>query len=88
VLNVALDELAHALMLAWRLPALVVQITDEHAKQVTSSMRNVQLAIRVARHSANGWHNAALPDDYSDIGTLLNLLPGHVQHLLQDIDAD
>jgi HD-like signal output (HDOD) protein len=31
VLNVALDELAHALMLAWRLPALVVQITDERA---------------------------------------------------------
>jgi HD-like signal output (HDOD) protein len=88
VLNVALDELAHALMLAWRLPALVVQIIDEHAKQVTSSMRNVQLAIRVARHSANGWHNAALPDDYSDIGALLNLLPGNVQHLLQDIDSD
>jgi HD-like signal output (HDOD) protein len=88
VLNVALDELAHALMLAWRLPALVVQITDEHAKQVTSSMRNVQLAIRVARHSANGWHNAALPDDYSEIGALLNLLPGSVQHLLLDIDSD
>jgi HD-like signal output (HDOD) protein len=88
VLNVALDELAHALMLAWRLPALVVQITDEHAKQVTSSMRNVQLAIRVARHSANGWHNAALPDDYSDIGALLNLLPGSVQHLLLDIDSE
>jgi HD-like signal output (HDOD) protein len=88
VLNVALDELAHALMLAWRLPALVVQITDEHAKQVTSSMRNVQLAIRVARHSANGWHNAALPDDYGDIGVLLSLLPGHVQHLLLDIDTD
>ncbi len=88
VLNVALDELAHALMLAWRLPALVVQITDEHARVVTSSMRNVQLAIRVARHSANGWHNAALPDDYSDIGALLNLLPGNVQHLLQDIDSD
>jgi HD-like signal output (HDOD) protein len=88
VLNVALDELAHALMLAWRLPTLVVQITDEHAKQVTSSMRNVQLAIRVARHSAGGWHNAALPDDYSDIGALLNLLPGSVQHLLQDIDSD
>jgi HD-like signal output (HDOD) protein len=88
VLNVALDELAHALMLAWRLPSLVVQITDEHARQVTSSMRSVQLAVRVARHSAGGWHNAALPDDYRDIGTLLNLLPGTAQQLLLDIDSD
>jgi hypothetical protein len=33
----------------------------------------VQLAMRLARHSARGWDNPALPDDYADIASLLNL---------------
>jgi hypothetical protein len=27
----------------------------------------------MARHSANGWDNPALPDDFAALGTLLNL---------------
>jgi HD-like signal output (HDOD) protein len=87
LLNVSLDELGNALLVAWRMPSLVIKITDETAKTTTSSMRNVQLAVRVARHSAAGWHNAALPDDYRDIGALLNLASAHVQKLLLGIDA-
>ena len=88
LLNIELDALEHALMLKWRLPALLVQITDEHAQHLTHQMRNVQLAIRVARHSALDWDNAALPDDVHDVAQLLNLSENAALRLLQEIDAD
>jgi len=88
LLHIELDELEHALMLKWRLPALLVQITDEHAAKTTPQMRNVQLAIRVARHSADGWDNAALPDDVADVGRLLNIAPDTAARLLREIDAE
>jgi HD-like signal output (HDOD) protein len=88
LLGVELAEVQHALMKSWRLPALLVQITDDHARAVTSQVRNVQLAIRVARHSAGGWDNAALPDDVREIGQLLQLAPVAAERLLQEIDAD
>ena len=88
LLNIELDELEHALMLKWRLPALLVQITDEHATHLTHQMRNVQLAIRVARHSASGWDNAALPDDAHDVAQLLNLSDAAALRLLREIDGD
>jgi HD-like signal output (HDOD) protein len=88
LLNVELDDLEHALMTAWRLPGLLVQITDEHARHVTPQMRNVQLAIRVARHSAHGWDNAALPDDVLALASLLNLSPDSAERLLHEIDSE
>jgi hypothetical protein len=36
-------------------------------------VRNVKLAVDLARHSANGWDDAALPDDYTAIAELLHL---------------
>lgn len=86
VLGVELAELEHALMKSWNLPRLLVDITDDHAPHPTPQMRNVLLAIRVARHSARGWNDPALPDDLHDIGQLLQLSPAAVQRLLLDID--
>jgi hypothetical protein len=88
LLNIELNELEHALMLAWRLPTLLVQITDEHAAHISLQMRNVQLAIRVARHSRQGWDNAALPDDINDIAALLSMSPEAAQRLLLEIDGE
>ena len=88
LLHIELDELEHALMLKWRLPALLVQITDEHAMLLTPQMRNVQLAIRIARHSAEGWDNAALPDDFHALGELLNIAPDAAERLVREIDGD
>ena len=88
VLHVELAELQHELMKRWRLPALLVQISDDLARQETVQMRNVRLAIRVARHSARGWDDPALPDDIADIGALLQLTPPHVLKLLHEIDSD
>jgi hypothetical protein len=75
-------------MLAWRLPALLVQITDEHAAAPTLQVRNVQLAIRLARHSALGWDNPALPDDIAEISQLLSIAPDTVQRLVLEIDTE
>jgi HD-like signal output (HDOD) protein len=88
LLNVRLADVQHALMLSWRLPSLLVQITDDHAEQPTLQARNVQLAIRVARHSALGWDNPALPDDVRDIADLLRLGTEPTTRLLAEIDAD
>lgn len=86
VLHIELPDLQHALMRAWHLPELLVQISDERHVD-TAQVRNVLLAVRVARHSAAGWDNPALADDVRDIGALLNLGAEPTLHLLQAIDA-
>jgi HD-like signal output (HDOD) protein len=88
VLNVELVDVQHALMQSWRLPSMLVRITDDHANKVTTQLRNVMLAIRVARHSAEGWDNAALPDDVHDIAHLLQLSHESTGRLLLEIDSD
>ena len=45
------------------------------------------LAVRVARHSALGWDNAALGDDVHDIAELLNLGEAPALKLLREIDG-
>lgn len=88
LLNTDLPELQHALMQAWRLPSMLVHITDDHAQRQNAQQRNVLLAIRVARHSAAGWDNAALPDDEREVGELLQLSPDAAGRLLREIDSD
>ena len=87
VLHVSLPELQQTLMQRWHLPELLVQITRDEQATNSRQMRNVQLAIRVARHSSQGWDNPALPEDMSELGLLLNLSAPHVQQLLIELDA-
>lgn len=86
VLHIELADLQHALMQAWGLPDLLVRITDDHHLE-TAQARNVMLAIRVARHSALGWDNPALPDDVDAVADLLNLGVEPTWRLLKDIDG-
>ena len=86
VLNVTLVDLQQSLMRAWRLPELLVRITDDrHAEHPTA--KNVVLAIRLARHTAQGWDNAALPDDVQDIAQLLNLSKVAAAQMVRDLDT-
>jgi HD-like signal output (HDOD) protein len=86
VLNISLSDLQQSLMHAWRLPDLLVRISDDrHAEH--PSARNVLLAIRLARHTAHGWDNAALPDDVHDIAQLLNLSFSATAQVLHDLDT-
>ena len=71
-LNIELTDLQQALMKAWRLPELLVRISnDRHSDH--PSVRSVTLALRLARHTSQGWDNLAIPDDVLEIATLLNL---------------
>jgi HD-like signal output (HDOD) protein len=84
VLNVDLMDLQQSLMKAWRLPELLIRISDDrHAEH--PSVRSVALAVRLARHTANGWDNAALPDDVKDIAHLLNLSQAATLQFVQEI---
>ena len=86
VLNVTLPDLQQSLMRAWRLPELLVRITDDrHTNHPTA--KNVVLAIRLARHTANGWDNPALPDDVRDIAQLLNLSEAATAPVLRELDT-
>lgn len=77
VLGFALHDLQLALTIKWKLPELLVHlVNDEYRNQ--QRVRNVFLAVNLARHSANGWDDAALPDDYVEIGNLLHLKPEEV----------
>lgn len=72
VLGFALADLQKELALQWGLPELLlILMNDSSAKQ--PRVRNVVLAVNLARHSANGWDDAALPDDYKDVGELLRI---------------
>jgi HD-like signal output (HDOD) protein len=77
ILGFPLAELQLALAGEWGLPQLLVMLMDDQwADQ--QRVRNVVLAVNLARHSANGWDDAALPDDYKDIGELLGVQPEDV----------
>ena len=85
ILQVGLDELGLTLMKLWRLPELLVRISDDkHPDQPI--VRNVVLAVRLARHTMQGWDNAALPDDIEEIAKLLNAAPRVALAFLHKID--
>ncbi len=87
VYGLALPDLQHALMLRWHLPALLVDIADDHRECVSAQARCVRLAIRLARHTAIDWANPALSDDVRDIASLLNMSPDPTLALLRDIEG-
>jgi HD-like signal output (HDOD) protein len=80
-LGLVFQDIQLALCKLWHLPELLqTLIDDDNADR--PRVRNVTLAVRLARHSANGWDDPALPDDYTDIGTLLNITPEAVRQRL------
>jgi len=73
-------------MQTWRLPRLLMDITNDRQAEHPSA-KSVVLAIRLARHTAQGWDNAAVPDDVHDIAQLLNLSDGATLRLLNELDT-
>lgn len=72
IYGVPLHRLKLALVEAWRLPALLIQLLD-HQHTDNPRVQNVKLAIDLARHSAKGWNDPALPDDFKGIRGLLHI---------------
>lgn len=82
VLGFGLIELQKDLVAQWGLPQLLSTLmNDSCANQ--PRVRNVVLAVNLARHSANGWDDAALPDDFKDIGELLRMPAEQVMVMLE-----
>lgn len=70
----SLDDIMIELTTIWGLPPLLRSLLNPDDAE-TINVRNVKFAVDLARHTANGWDDAALPDDYRAIETLLNI--GH-----------
>ena len=72
VYGITLHEIKMALTEIWHLPRLLTQlIDDEHSEH--PRVQNVTLAVDLARHSANGWNDKALPHDLRGIRELLHI---------------
>ncbi|MBP9227171.1 MAG: HDOD domain-containing protein [Azonexus sp.] len=84
IYGVPLYRLKLALTEAWRLPALLAQLLD-HRHAENPRVRNVKLAVDLARHSADGWNNPALPDDFQGIRDLLHVSQ---EALVRRLDVD
>jgi hypothetical protein len=72
VLGFPLVALQSALAHEWGLPKLLLTLMDD-ASADQRRVRNVILAVRFLHHFANGWDDAALPDDFREIGDLLDM---------------
>lgn len=96
VYGIRLHDLQLALVNAWHLPPLLATLitatppegVEAGVDAVTSDnprVKNVSLAVDLARHSANGWDDPALPDDFKAIEELL-----HISHesLLRKLGLD
>lgn len=77
------DDIAVALCSRWGLPELLLTLMQPGEKETHNGL-NVRLAVDLARHVANGWNDAALPDDFKRIEEMLHI--GH-RHLLERLGA-
>jgi HD-like signal output (HDOD) protein len=75
-------DLQRQLTIEFKLPELLQNLLDP-ALSHSPRVRNVTLAVNLARHSAAGWENAALPDDYDEIAALLRMDPFKVKALVK-----
>ena len=84
VYGVPLYELKMALVETWHLPRLLTQLMDnQHAEN--PRVRNVKLAVDLARHAADGWNDPALPDDFKAVRELLRI---NQQSLVRRLGVD
>jgi HD-like signal output (HDOD) protein len=76
-----LQDMQKQLVKKWALPELLLMLIDDSCSS-HQRVRNVAYAVNLARHSANGWDDAALPDDYRDISELLRMKPEQVMMMI------
>ncbi len=71
------QEIMRELIGLWGLPELLLSLLDP-ANAETANVRNVNLAVDLARHTATGWQNPALQDDLPAISELVHLDRGNL----------
>jgi len=87
VLGFKLLDLQMELVEAFQLPPLLSKLMQDNASD-EQRVRNVTLAVNLARHSANGWNDAALPDDYHDVAKLLRMDIDRVKRIVGVPESD
>ena len=75
------QELQRELAIQWGLPQLLLTLMND-ANPNNTRVRNVVLAVNLARHSAKDWDDPALPDDYKEIGELLHMPAEQVMEMV------
>ena len=81
ILGFKIHDLQKELVSAYQLPPLLSKLMEDDAANETR-VKSVILAVNLARHSANGWDDAALPDDYRDIAEFLRVDVERVKFLI------
>ncbi len=86
VLGFHLMDLQKELIRVYGMPPLLSQLMDDE-QTLDKRATNVSLAVNLARHSANGWDDAALPDDYEAIAKFLHVDVERVLFLIKHPNA-
>lgn len=84
VFGAPLTEIMSELVEQWGLPQLLLSLLNPDDDEESNNVKYVNLAVDLSRHRANGWDDAALPDDFKAIESFLYL--DH-SHLLERIGA-
>ena len=87
VLGFHMSDLQKALIKTHHMPPLLSNLMDENKERIDIRATNVSLAVNLARHSANGWDDAALPDDYEAIASFLHVDVERVLFLIKHPSA-
>ena len=87
VLGFHMSDLQKALIKTHHMPLLLSNLMDENKERIDIRATNVSLAVNLARHSANGWDDAALPDDYEAIARFLHVDVERVLFLIKHPSA-
>lgn len=72
VFGCSAHEIQQVLIHRWHLPGLLSNLLDD-SQADNPRVRNIVLAGALARHSAHGWANPALPDDLAAISELVHV---------------
>ena len=83
VLGFHISDLQKELINAYAIPSSLMQLMEEdEGVGLSKRATGVLLAVNLARHSANGWDDAALPYDYKAIAHFLNVDVQRVLYLI------
>jgi HD-like signal output (HDOD) protein len=88
ILGFHTSDLQKELIKVYAMPPLLTQLmNDDGETEQDNRVKNVSLAVNLARHSANGWDDAALPDDYAAIADFLHVDVARVLYIIKHPDA-
>lgn len=81
----SLLDVQQALVSKWGLPEMLVSVMNDRVAD-DRRVRNVALAVRIARHAQGGWGTPTLLDDYSEAAQFLMATPDRVRQIVETPD--